>query len=105
MSERYVCLKRQRVFGEWREPGFIFEKKPYMKNLIAWVHTGYIRKLDEMDSSPTQQEIPPDLQGLLKAELIDLMDGLGYSLDDVDGTGSGGAVTKPDITGFLESKR
>ena len=87
-----------------REPGFIFEKKPYMGNLIAWVHTGYIRKLDAMDGAPVKQEIPPDLDALKKSELIDLLDGLGFSMDDIDGTGSGGLVTKADLIQFIKSK-
>jgi hypothetical protein len=107
MSERYVCLRRQRIGGVLREVGYEFDRQPYHKNLIAWVHSGHIRRLDVMSVAPksAKQPIPPDLSGLKKAELIDLMDGLGFSLDAVEGTGSGGAVTKPDITRFLESKR
>jgi hypothetical protein len=106
MSERYVCLRRQQIGGVTREPGYVFERKPYMRNLIAWVHTGYIRKLDLMDDATpaAKQEIPPDLDKLKKAELIDVIDGLGFSIEDIVGTGSGGLQTKADLIQFIKSK-
>lgn len=108
MSERYICLRDGvKVGGKVLEVGDTFERQPYMGSMVAWVHNGTVRKLDIMDEAPrpAKQEIPLDLKRLNKAELIDLMDGLGYGLDEVEGTGSGGAVTKPDIKRFLESKR
>ena len=108
MSERYVCLRKgMKVGGKVLDAGDQFDRLPYMRNMTAWVHTGWIRRLHEMDTAvpAAKQEIPPDLDKLRKSELIDVIDGLGFSIDDIPGTGSGGATTKADLIVFLESKR
>ncbi|KPK43089.1 MAG: hypothetical protein AMJ65_06865 [Phycisphaerae bacterium SG8_4] len=105
MSERYVCLvDGVRAAGRVMQKGDTFERLPWMGPLTAWVNKGNIRRVTNDDGQSAKQEIPPDLDSLKKAELIDVIDGLGFSIDDVTGTGSGGNVTKADLILFLKSK-
>lgn len=107
MSERYICLRAGIKVGDrFLEAGETFEKQPWMGSLIAWEHNGHIRRLDEHDVAiqPAKQVVPEDIDGLTKAELIDLLDGLGLGLNDVEGTGTSGAVLKTDIVRFIKSR-
>lgn len=108
MASRYICNKRIRLGGKIREPGDIVVYEPWMKIGPA-EKMGIVSKVDDEGNLPAPARaragLPEDLESLKKAELVDLVEGLGFDTDDVEGTGSGGLVTKADLVTFLNDRR
>lgn len=109
MAIRYICNRRLRLGGKDYERGDTVVVEPWMKIKPA-VNMGWVDLVDdETESLPAatkaRADLPADLDSLLKAELVDLVEGLGFSTDDIKGTGSNGLVTKADIVKFIEDRR
>ena len=108
MAKRYYCNRRLRHRGKVLEVGDEIVIDPWMK-IRSWIELDYIRVVEDDEATPPPVpvkepvvEVAEDLAGLKKAELVALLGERGHSLDDVQGTGSGGAVTKADLVAFLE---
>jgi len=109
MAIRYICNRRLRLGGKVHERGDAIDVKPWMKIGPA-VKMGWIERFDDATdplpaASKARAEIPDDPDTLLKAELVDLIEGLGFSTEDVRGTGSNGLVTKADLVQFLNDRK
>lgn len=105
---RYICCRRLRHGGEWLMPGQEF---PVASN-INWkplLSMGWIEKVADgvptpapaRPSAPASSNIPKDLSKLKKPELFDLAEELG--IDKIEGTGSGGLVTKADLVRAIKN--
>jgi hypothetical protein len=109
MARKYIANGRLRYRDGWLEPGDEFVVEPYMK-IRAWIERGLIRVVesDDAPASPPPADEPvaetssDDLTELKKAELVAMLGESGHSLEDVEGTGSGGSVTKQDLVDFLK---
>jgi hypothetical protein len=103
---KYICRRRLQHGGGWLEPGMEFPIVP-SQNWRPLLSMGWIEKVEDsvpisvQPTRPRAPTIPADLSKFKKAELFDLIDELG--IGEIDGTGSGGLVTKADLIRAIKS--
>jgi hypothetical protein len=123
MARRFIAAVRGLKFGS----GYLEIGDPIPRrkedSLHGLVGRGWVKEVDESEIDPKKlakvkaeegetvvKEEPEaaspsftDLENKTKAELIELLPGVGFTLETVEGTGSGGAVLKKDLIAALNS--
>lgn len=99
---KYVCRRRLKFGDGWLEPGMEFPVRPYLRYdyllSMGWIERaidGASVPAPAQVSSQLRSVLPANLSSLKKAELFDIADEL--NIGTIDGTGSGGLVTKADL--------
>lgn len=104
---KYVCRRRLKHGGRWLEDGQEFPVRDN-ENWRPLLSMGWIERVSEETPAPAPPQpstprstLPDDLSSLKKAELFDLAEEL--SVGNVEGTGSGGLITKADLVRAIKA--